>query len=137
MNLEYAKNPTWANKDKSLIDLIVKFKEIDEELPFTASPLDPEAHGKEIFKMAISGEFGQIQDRAKLPDSQIKELLTNQIVSERNELLASSDWTQLADARLAMGTEKAQQWDTYRQALRDITSQSRFPYQVTWPNKPA
>jgi len=28
------------------------------------------------------------------------------------------------------------EWSTYRQALRDITEQEGFPYQVTWPTKP-
>lgn len=27
------------------------------------------------------------------------------------------------------------EWSTYRQALRDITGQDGFPYQVTWPIK--
>lgn len=52
--------------------------------------------------------------------------------AERNAALASSDWTQVADAPV----EKAV-WAVYRQELRDITKQVGFPWQVTWPNPPA
>lgn len=49
----------------------------------------------------------------------------------RGEKLAESDWTQVADAPV----DKAV-WATYRQALRDITTQSGFPWSVTWPDAP-
>ena len=54
--------------------------------------------------------------------------------SERNVLLAESDWTQLADAPLAVEQKTA--WATYRQALRDITEQPTFPTSVQWPEAP-
>lgn len=54
-----------------------------------------------------------------------------QIRSERNRLLADCDWTQLADAPV----DKAA-WATYRQALRDITSQTN-PFEVVWPKNPS
>lgn len=55
----------------------------------------------------------------------------NQVRAQRNALLAECDWTQLADAPV-----DSQAWATYRQALRDITSQSGFPWEVTWPTAP-
>jgi hypothetical protein len=51
--------------------------------------------------------------------------------SERNALLAASDWTQLADS-----TADKAAWATYRQALRDITAQAGFPWTVDWPAQP-
>jgi hypothetical protein len=51
--------------------------------------------------------------------------------SERNELLSSCDWTQLADAPVDNLA-----WAVYRQELRDIPSQSGFPWSVTWPTRP-
>ena len=45
--------------------------------------------------------------------------------------LAECDWTQVADAPVDKTV-----WATYRQALRDITAQSGFPWTVTWPNVP-
>jgi hypothetical protein len=51
--------------------------------------------------------------------------------AQRNEKLAGSDWTQLADAPVdSLG------WAVYRQELRDITQQNGFPWNVVWPNKP-
>ena len=50
---------------------------------------------------------------------------------QRNNLLSNNDWTQLVDAPI-----NASLWATYRQALRDITSQPGFPHNVTWPTAP-
>lgn len=50
--------------------------------------------------------------------------------SQRNALLASCDWTQLADSPLT--TEKKAEWSTYRQALRDFpatVADPRLPYE--------
>jgi len=49
----------------------------------------------------------------------------------RNSELARTDWTQLADSIC----DKAA-WATYRQALRDIPTQTGFPWNITWPAKP-
>lgn len=49
----------------------------------------------------------------------------------RNAKLKDSDWTQVADAPV----DKAV-WATYRQALRDISTQAGFPWEVTWPTEP-
>ena len=49
----------------------------------------------------------------------------------RNKKLSESDWTQLADSTVDKST-----WATYRQALRDIPTQSGFPYDITWPTQP-
>jgi hypothetical protein len=54
-----------------------------------------------------------------------------QIRSQRNQLLTASDWTQVLDAPIDRTA-----WATYRQALRDITSQEGFPASVQWPNDP-
>ena len=51
--------------------------------------------------------------------------------SQRDSLLVASDWTQVPDAPVDQAA-----WRTYRQALRDITTQSGFPHEVTWPVKP-
>jgi hypothetical protein len=59
-----------------------------------------------------------------------------EVFTERNRLLAESDWTQLSDARAAMGEAKAAEWDAYRQALRDVQEQEGFPENVVWPTKP-
>ena len=50
---------------------------------------------------------------------------------ERNKKLSECDWTQLADS-----TADKAAWATYRQALRDITKQAGFPWDITWPEAP-
>jgi len=50
---------------------------------------------------------------------------------ERNKLLKESDWTQIPDC-----TVDKTVWATYRQSLRDITTQEGFPFNVTFPTKP-
>ena len=50
---------------------------------------------------------------------------------QRNEQLKASDWTQVADAPVDQAA-----WATYRQALRDVTGQEGFPWNVTWPEQP-
>ena len=50
---------------------------------------------------------------------------------QRNEKLKDCDWTQLADAPVDQAA-----WSTYRQALRDITLQSGFPWEIQWPVAP-
>ena len=52
--------------------------------------------------------------------------------AERNAKLAASDWTQLPDVLLETKT----QWATYRQALRDITGQPGYPFNIVWPTPP-
>jgi hypothetical protein len=51
--------------------------------------------------------------------------------TDRNQRLKDTDWTQVADAPV----DKAA-WAAYRQALRDITAQAGFPWNVTWPTQP-
>ena len=61
MNLISATNPVWADSDQTLINLTVRFAEIDEDIPFTASANDTEAYGRDIHARAVAGEFGTIQ----------------------------------------------------------------------------
>ncbi len=50
---------------------------------------------------------------------------------KRDELLAATDWRANSDVTLA------DNWKTYRQALRDIPSQAGFPNSVTYPTEPS
>ena len=59
------------------------------------------------------------------------ELLAVAARDKRNDLLSATDWTAMADA-----PTQATAMTTYRQALRDITSQSGWPTTITWPTAP-
>ena len=48
----------------------------------------------------------------------------------RNDFLAATDWC--ANSDVIMSDDMT----AYRQALRDITDQSGFPTNITWPTKP-
>ena len=54
------------------------------------------------------------------------------VSEKRKRLLNASDWTQLPDVSIT--TKQA--WAQYRQALRDITSQEGYPFNVIWPQNP-
>lgn len=51
----------------------------------------------------------------------------------RNLLLQQSDWTQFQDSPIT--GSKLTEWQTYRQQLREITSQSN-PFNLSWPVRP-
>jgi hypothetical protein len=53
---------------------------------------------------------------------------------KRKTLLQQSDWTQIPNNPLTV--EQQQAWADYRQQLRDITSQSGYPFNVVWPTPP-
>jgi len=53
--------------------------------------------------------------------------------SQRNALLAATDWSQAADVPQAT----KDLWAPYRQALRAVPEQSGFPTDIQWPVKPA
>jgi hypothetical protein len=61
--LESARTPVWANTEHTAIDLIVKFGHLPNEVPFTASANDSEAHGREIFAAAAEGQFGAVAEK--------------------------------------------------------------------------
>ena len=62
MKLEYAKNPVWADEDHTMIDLVIKWENTDEELPFTASINDCEEHGRAFFAAAKAGNYGVVAE---------------------------------------------------------------------------
>jgi hypothetical protein len=61
------------------------------------------------------------------------EVKWEEIRQQRNQLLSESDWTQFQDSPIT-GSQLTL-WQTYRQELRNITSQSN-PFEIIWPIKP-
>ena len=59
--------------------------------------------------------------------------------ADRDRRLAECDWVTLKAIDASndnLGIQLPQVWMTYRQALRDITAQDGFPWNVVWPTKP-
>lgn len=75
----------------------------------------------------VDGEWVQGWNVIDIPESALAE----EVRAERDELLKKSDWTQIPDC-----TVDKEVWATYRQALRDITTQEGFPFNITFPTKP-
>ncbi len=55
----------------------------------------------------------------------------DEVTTRRNDMLAASDWTQLPDVKIDAAIKES--WAVYRQALRDISKQSGYPWMITWP----
>jgi hypothetical protein len=53
-----------------------------------------------------------------------------QVRQERDQLLQQTDWRAGSDLTLS------DDWRVYRQALRDVSSQTGFPNDITWPVEP-
>ena len=82
----------------------------------------------------LNGSWQQIYSVVDLSAEQLQanaDSAASAARSTRYAKLAASDWTQVADAPVDQAA-----WATYRQALRDITSQSGFPADIQWPAAP-
>jgi hypothetical protein len=66
--------------------------------------------------------------------SEAADLDMSPVRSQRNDLLSGSDWTQIGDAVLAGHT--AEEWTTYRTALRDLPATYSRVSEVVWPEDP-
>ena len=80
-------------------------------------------------KEAIAKQWNEINK----PSGETDQNLANFHRSERNALLAETDW--MASSDLTMSDE----WKTYRQALRDLPNHSNFPNltEQDYPTKPS
>lgn len=63
------------------------------------------------------------------------ENIADEARTQRDKLLAETDWTQVLDAPIDAATREA--YRVYRQALRDLPEQEGFPGTITWPELPS
>lgn len=76
----------------------------------------------------------QITDADSETIEKRKEIKWAEVRTKRNTLLSESDWTQFQDSPITGSA--LTEWQTYRQSLRDVTSQSD-PYNIVWPTIPS
>lgn len=128
MKLVYAKDPVWANRSQTLINLTVRFENIDEDLPFTANPNDVEAHGRDIYARASAGEFGEVAPFE--PIAPTVEQVAQAIRQARNYKLETEvDPIVTNPLRWAeLSPEQQQTYLDYRRALLDMTDDENFPW---------
>ena len=123
--------PAWPSDalNASFVDrrqypaVIVGSLPVEADLPSGSEQISQSDHDQ------LLNEYRQW--RAELDEKMIEET-ADQMRSERDALLAKSDWTQVADAPV-----DAEAWAVYRQALRDVPQQSGFPGDIEWPTPPA
>ena len=58
-----------------------------------------------------------------------------QLRYERDKKLAETDW--VVTKANETGVAESNEWKTYRQALRDLPSNTTDPFNPTWPKKPS
>lgn len=67
--LTYLRNPVWVDAEHTAINCEIATTEFGNEmLPFTASPNDVEAHGREIFADIAAGKYGPIAEYVPPPE---------------------------------------------------------------------
>ena len=76
----------------------------------------------------------QITDADSETIEKRKEIKWTEVRTKRNTLLSESDWTQFQDSPITGSS--LTNWQTYRQSLRDVTTQSD-PYNIIWPTIPS
>ena len=90
-----------------------------------------------IYSQAETTFNNEIQRRKDLDDEYLNSstFLWMKLRSERDNLLLSSDFTQLGD--IGLSESKKTEWVNYRQALRDLPANTSDPANPTWPTKPS
>ncbi|WP_256583208.1 MULTISPECIES: tail fiber assembly protein [Pseudomonas] len=153
MKVLSARTPCWNDQAHTTLNLYVTFEETREslgEIIFTASPDDPELHGRELFERAVALEFGDIAEpggemiktnvllqRAELTavaNSVIEKLQADvNILQDSVELEIATDKeiAALATKKVSLGA-----WKKYRVLLSRAQEQEGFPTVVEWPEAP-
>jgi hypothetical protein len=105
------------------------------KVELTPKPNDYTKNISEGTPILTDGIYYQNWIQTNASESEINERLIQkwaEIREHRTELLKECDWTVLSDTPLSSSLEN---WKTYRQELRDVTSQEN-PFNIVWPNQP-
>lgn len=111
---------TWMQENDCLGVTVFKTHSDTEKLVSSS----PYIEDGQVFTVAVAPKTDE-ELASELESTKAK------VRSQRDALLASTDWTQVSDAPVNSAV-----WATYRQALRDIPNQAGFPVTVTWPKNP-
>lgn len=98
--------------------------------PTPAPTCDPLTHRLEQSAVQDGNSWKQQWTVVPRPEAQASDAVR----SKRDNLLASSDWTQLPDSPLDADAKLV--WQLYRETLRMVPQQSGFPWSVEWPPVP-
>jgi len=67
LTVEYAKDPFYNDPNNITVFLTVKFVEMADELPFTATPYDDMPYGVELCTNAKNGDYGTVRPWTENP----------------------------------------------------------------------
>lgn len=106
------------------------------EVKLTSQPEDYTKNITEGTPTLVSGSYHQVWNEVSASTEEIEQRKTDkwkEVRTFRDSLLKECDWTQLQDSPIT--GSKLTEWQTYRQQLRDITTNDN-PFTLTWPTKP-
>lgn len=118
----------------------ILFKGCENPVEFYCSPNEEDPFQREMYERLMSEQYGPLKDEGvglwyhSIPPNQ-KEL-EEAALEKRTKLLVESDYIDLPATRERMSAEKIAEWETYRQALRDMTKQQGWPWDPKWPVNP-
>lgn len=146
-----ARDPRWADLAHTSIEMWVLFEEFKDtygEVPFGASPKDPEPHGVDLFNRAVAGEFGPVLE----PLEPLEPVVTvdGRVQRDRYAAMATAKIEALnhtlstlqstIEAQLkslpALQAERDAYW-LYRVQLAQLDALPGFPVSFDWPVAPA
>jgi len=133
-----AHSPVWADAQHTIVNLLVTFEWLTEEVNFTATPYDVEDYGRELFQRSLDGDFGEIGEYVEPPQS-IGQMIAiedawklDEMAFIADQLIAMED----SDPGALPGTER--QWRDYRTLVRAWKEGAEhFPDQAFRPVRPA
>ena len=97
-----------------------------EDIVSAYAPLAVWETADAAFATVEVGASGEVALAPSLPVAD----LASQVRAERDLRLMQTDWIYLPDVT---PPEDIAAWEAYRQALRDVPQQERFPGEVVWP----
>lgn len=118
----------------------IKFRDCVNFCDYLASPDSDEPLSRELYTKFSNGDYGEL--KAGTGDHYVfqpktQAALEEEVKAKRKQLLLESDYTDLPAISATMTSAKRAEWAAYRQALRDLTSQTRFPWDPAWPTMPS
>ena len=85
---------------------------------------DADGNPVDIDESLVEAEVARLQEEQPAKEAR----------GERDRLLTETDWVTIRATDT--GDPVPADWQTYRQALRDITEQTGFPEEIEWPQEP-
>lgn len=130
--IQSVQNPVWANAEHTAIKCEIKHNDYGW-IPFTASPEDCEAYGREIYANAVAGSYGPIAAYVPpLPPS------AEDNKAQAGQKLASTDWVNQPDVYDPLNSPYLTNRDayiSYRSQVR-VIAVNPIAGNLDWPTEP-